>query len=274
MSCANASELFHEMLYDIQRAKLTREVSDSASPAKQLLHEAEPRLYRLDHPQHNVMDFREIDTKWAVANVLHIFSATEFADPLLKYNKDAKRFLAEQPCPECLGMLGTENCKTCNKTGATWMWNDAYGFFAVPSLKVAVDTLKEHPDSRRAVVTMPDIKAGSRLHQPACWNKMQLLKQRGVLNLLVSQRSLHLTRVGPYDCILFTNTLLWAAAVTGIPPGSLYWFSACTHCSLPQECFTGQRNRSLVLPAEILSDPKACWDALCNEQAVEQLARV
>lgn len=240
MNAMNASELFHLMLTDVQCSKFTRQVTATHSPAQQLLCEAPlARCYVLCNPLHNVMDFREIDRRWAVANTLHFFAATENAAVLPRYNKHAGRFL----------------------TGDRWI--GAYGVPAMPQIRCCIEHLRQYPDSRRAIVTMPGLIAGEDINRPACWNMLHFIADHNGLNLIVYQRSLHLTRVAPYDCVVLTNILAFAATLLNVQLGGLIWMLGNVHCELPCKWTVGQRHRSWILPAtELLADPSSCYQAL------------
>src|SRR5690348_13343600 len=99
------------MVSDAMSADFRRTVTDSMSPNRDDTVEGLPfRTYRLDTVESNVVTVRDIDRRWAYANLLHFFARTEDASDLLKYNRHARRFL----------------------TGGRW--TGAYGAIAMPQI--------------------------------------------------------------------------------------------------------------------------------------------
>lgn len=234
----NATDLYYEMMTAVLMGKRTRMTSDSASPTKRVTVEAEPgRTFALDNPAHNMVRARSVDVRWAVANVLHFFACTEEAACLRRYCKHADRFL----------------------TGDSWV--GAYGPKAAPGIDRCVDLLRRSPDTRRAVVCLSD--AGNDINSPPCWNTLHFLRDGGRLDLLVYQRSLHAHNVMPYDCVLLTNVLMYAAFFTGAEVGKLRWTVGSLHCYAED----GRRgalynDAKICLPPEVLSSPAECFRAL------------
>lgn len=233
----NASELYYEMARKV--GVDTRTVTDPTSPAGYPVFEAKPGCsFELCRPIYNVPDFRKLNMAWAAANVLHFFAATDRADPLPKYNSEAHRFM-------------TGN----NLVGA-------YGTIAVPQMHRCMDLMRQHPHTRRAIVSMGPL-LWQDANQPSCWSFLQFLLFRGELCLSVYQRSLMLDRVMPYDCILLTNVLNYAAQELRLPMGSLHWCIGSLHNSRPKhEPNDCGRHVSMMLPHRLLSSPSACFDAL------------
>lgn len=240
---ANASELYHEMRASI--GIFIRTTTDLASPMKQPVQEAPVgRSFKLNSILHNVTDFRSLDLRWAYANVLHFFAGTEEAAPLVKYNKEAARFL----------------------TGGRWL--GAYGAIAMPQIGQCVDLLRVSPDTRRAIVSMGGFCEEPDQNRPACWSFLHFLKQ-DELHMVVYQRSLHLSRVMPYDCILLTNILNYVAFLSGMKPGTLTWVIGSLHDSPGDLYRTAQRNITALLPTSILMSSETCYKLLEQPQVFQ-----
>ncbi len=244
---ANANELYNEMAQDIESNLIQRQVGGS-SPAQCVMYEALPgRSYVLRSPCFNVIGGYPLHVPWAIANVLHFFADTEEAGCLRRYNKHADRFL----------------------TGDKWI--GAYGYQIIDGIRACIELLRVDPDSRRAVACMSGLewlRDELDINVPACWTAWHFQKQRGVLDLLVYQRSLSL-KVMPYDCILLTNILEFVTQATNQAIGSLRWFVGNLHTpELTIAKPNGERNRSLMLPYEVLSNPFSCSRALDCEEGI------
>lgn len=236
-ACANATELYWAMHKSIQLNDYTRTAVDGAQPNP--VQEAQPGLsFTLRVPWFNVVGAREIDRKWAVANALHFFAATEEA-PLEQYNKLATKFAPDG------------------------RWRGAYGAIAMSQIQQCIALLREHPDTRRAIVSMGGFCEDSDLNRPACWSFLQFLHTKSGLELLCYQRSLNLYGVMPYDCVVLTNILYYVSLATRLPVGPLRWLFGSLH-TRAQNHSEGNRNDSIMLPYALLSDPKACLEQLKN----------
>ena len=240
MHAANATELFRAMLSTIHVDNV-RSVTDVCSPSQYPTEEATPGCtFELSSPQHNVVACKSFDVRWAYANAIHFFAATEHAEMLPRYNKHAARFL----------------------TGDKWI--GAYGAIAMPQVQQCINLLLESHHTRRAVVSMggPMLQDANR---PACWSFLQFLSHRGKLDMLVYQRSLQLWTVMPYDVVVLTNLLGHVCRSVDMPLGSLRWTVGSLHCR-PEERTTrltdGQRNQSIWLSEGVTDDPNHCIHAL------------
>lgn len=238
---ANASELFHEMLSDIELDHRVRVTEDPTSPGQgELIEARNGRQYTLWSPEYNIPDCKSVDMKWATANTLHFFCGTERAAPLLLYNKLASRFLTDGD------------------------WKGAYGAAAMPQIYACIVHLRKYPSSRRAVVSMPGLSFNVDVNNPPCWNTLHFMACAGVLEMQVYQRSLHLFNVMPYDCIVLSNILIFVARKVGIPVGPLRWTVGSLHRKKEDKTDSGIRSRhtGLVLPTELLDNTGDCWSML------------
>lgn len=231
----NATEMFLDMYGDVRASGFSRQVTDPSSPTKDAVLEAKPgRAYELFTPTLNVVGCKSIDLKWAIANVLHFFSASTDGRTLPKYNKHAERFLVDG------------------------QWEGAYGAIAMPQIAKCIAKLREHPSTRRAIVTMGGLEHDD-INRPTCWTALHFLLHRGTLDLIVYQRSLHLFRVMPYDLIVLTNVLNYVVEMTRLPMGSLHWLMGSLHTGVDDANHrSGERNRRIILPSELLNNPSEC----------------
>jgi hypothetical protein len=232
----NATELYSEMLAAVMRCCSPRITTDSTSPTQQLVVEAEPSsTFVLQDVLSNVPAGRSVDLRWATANVLHFFSEREDAAPLRRYCKHADRFLDGD------------------------VWRGAYGACAVPQLRRCFELLREHPYSRRVVVSFGELRELT-ANLPRCMSFMQLLLGQRGLDLLVFQRSLSLA-VMPYDLVLLTNILGIASCAVKECIGALRWTVGSLHASTGDMPLSGSQAQ-VLLPPELLLDSGACWEAL------------
>lgn len=240
---ANATEMFIAMESAVSMYKHTRTTTDPESPQTSSTLEAKPcSVFELSSPVHNVQVCVPMDRKWAIANAIHFFSASEKADALFQYNRHASKFLS-------------------NEAGE-YFWRGAYGAIAMPQIQECIPRLRQHPDTRRAVISMGGASPQD-INRPACWSFLQFLNSLDGLNLLVYQRSLNLTRVMQYDLIVLTNILSYVAKSVAMPVGSLYWTIGSLH-TVGEYTINraGQRNASLLLPFEVMESPLLCADIL------------
>lgn len=235
----DATELYRAMLEAIFSCKYIRQSEDATSPMKISTVEAScGGTFELRDLRLNVVMRRPVNTKWAAANVLHFFAATEKAGVLRKYNKHADKFLTGD------NLLG------------------AYGPIAVPQIERCIELLRTSLSSRRAIVSMGGLGTQT-VNNPPCWSLLHFLYQCETLNLLVYQRSLNLTGVMPYDCVLLTNVLLYAAEKLEVSPGSIHWTVGSLH--MPMDwTISGDllHVESIVYSADVLSDPAQCMELL------------
>ena len=234
----SATEMFRDMAAAIYAHGYVRKSADASSPNTKATLEAAPGSTFVlgPDPYNNLVKCKDVDLKWAVANVLQFFAATEDAGWLRKYNKHADRFL----------------------TGDQWI--GAYGAIVMPQLKRCIDRLTASPDSRRAYVDMGPLGEED-LNRPACWNILHFLVQHNRLHMQVYQRSLNLFGVMPYDCIVLTNIQIYMARRLGKLAGCLTWTIGSLHC-LDTDMLSLHDSTSypssLVLGCSILSDPVDC----------------
>lgn len=240
MRCLDANGLYRAMERSVERERAPRASEDATSPQRGATVEAEiGSSFVLAKPELNFLTSRPVNARWAAANTLHFFAATEEAGALRQYNRHAERFL----------------------TGDRWV--GAYGAIAVPQLARCVELLRASTSSRRAVVSMGEL-GHQDINQPACWSFLHLLAQGGALSMFVYQRSLNLPGVFPYDCVVLTNVLHFCSKMLDLPMGRLHWTIGSLHApeGWAPVAPTSQLASSLLLPFKLLAMPSACYDAL------------
>jgi Thymidylate synthase len=227
--CMTATMMMYAMYSAILSRKSDRTSTAEHSPANQPTDEAPPfQTFVLVNVTDNVPSQRQIRERWARANVLYFFTGSEAgAEALQLYTPSVDKFV----------------------TGGRWI--GAYGAAYLPSIRCCIQHLRKHPDSRRAVATAPGLSYEEDVNRPACWNCLHFLRSSsGLMDMHVYQRSLHLFRVMPYDCILLTNILLYVAGCLNVPCGRMYW----TIGSLHKNCEDGLLTRESSNPASIVYD--------------------
>lgn len=237
---ANASELFREMLAAVQTNRWRRKSEDPSSPMQEETLEASfGYSFTLHSCEHNLIDCRSTDMRWAIANLLHFFAATEEAEMLPRYNARAAKFL--------------NNSK----------FEGAYGAIAMPQIEKCINVLRDRPRSRRAIVSMGGLEHDD-VNRPACWSFLHFMTCREGLSMVVYQRSLNLTGVMPYDCIVLTNVLRYVAHFVGIKPGFIRWVVGSLHTRVEEKVLTadGFRHHSIAIDPVFLSQPSACLAVL------------
>lgn len=193
--------------------------------------------YRVD-PLRNLFLFRPLNMAWLKANVLHFFACTERAEPLLRVNSHASRYL----------------------TG--WRFVGAYGPIFLPQLRLCVDELRRDLSSRRAIAAA-GLGSYQDVNQPPCWSSLQLLFSEGALSLHVHQRSCQLHGVMPYDCVALTSVLLWAAWKLNVPASYMRWTFGSLHCTAEELAKPRSAEVGAVhLDPALLDSPAACWAEL------------
>ena len=204
----NADELFLAMLGEIRRQRRSRRVVEDSSPQKDDTVEAAFCSFSLKNVTLNCTSIRAVNVKWALANALHFFTASEEAGSIRQYNELADRYLTDG------------------------MWIGAYGAVAVPQLRKCAELLNKDPGTRRACATILTTDAHDRhnANVPPCPLCLHFLSDGKQLSMAVYQRSLNLFGVMPYDCVLLTNVLRWACLQTGAQYGELHWFVGSLHC--------------------------------------------
>jgi len=219
----NASELFRAMWSTVSLNR-PRKADSPAQPGDTV--EAIPgNSFYLRSIDHNIVDCRKLNERWAWANVLHFFSGSEEAEMLEHYNPLARRFV--------------HNGK----------WTGAYGAICMPQLAKCAELLRASPHSRRAIVSLGGYCDEADANRPSCISFMHFLSTTEGLHLHVYQRSLNLWGVMPYDCILLTNVLHWMCKQTGQLAGGLTWSIGSLHVPLPLPVpeYSGIRNRGLLI---------------------------
>lgn len=242
-----ATDMFAEMLRNIEKESYIRISSDQTSPQQSSTLEA-PFWYgfKLLEPELNVPTQRNISVKWAIANILHFFAGTEDASMLSKYNPLADRFAPDGK------------------------WVGAYGAIAMPQIRHCIELLTESRYSRRAFVQMSP-PTPCDINRPSCWNFLQFIVQRGQLRMGVCQRSLNLFGVMPYDCTLLTNIMLFVASHLRMRCGEMHWTIGSLHKLSEDRLVIGASRgvESIVLPFGLLNNPAAClaelWDPTLKE---------
>jgi thymidylate synthase len=233
-----ADSLYKAMIADIASNDSTREATGT-TPASGVMHEAVPgRQYNLLPVCNNLVTLRPIRRSWNVANILHFFSGSEEASFLPRYNPYAAKFL----------------------TNGRWI--GAYGAIALPQIERCIRLLRQHKDTRRAVVSMGELGEQD-MNRPACWTSLHFLVYQGALDMLVYQRSLNVTGVMPYDLCLLSNILQYAATAVGVPCGALRWTIGSSHApTVPGIKGLENRAAGVTIPYGILSNPAYCLGIL------------
>lgn len=235
-----ANGAFLDMVRDIRALGRPRTSADPTSPARNPTVEGPPgRTYTIEDPYSNLVKDKSVDLRWAVANVLHFFAATEEADFLPRYNGRADKFLTDG------------------------RWVGAYGAIAVPQMHRCRSILSADPESRRAVVMMAGAEELD-VNRPSCPSVYHFLRYKDRLHLLVYQRSLNVTGVMPYDAVLYTNMLLVMASWLGWMPGALHWTVGSLHmpASGHESSPRAVHKPSVVLPVTLLGSPVSCLTML------------
>jgi hypothetical protein len=237
-----AKELHTAMFAAIRAWNYPRAVADAASPTRDETVEAAPgSTFVMRNADRNCVT---CDRRWAAANVLHFFSGSEEAGVLRQYCKHADRFLSGD------------------------RWVGAYGAIAVPQLRACIAKLRSSMCTRRAVISMGGLEHDD-INRPACWSFLHLLVNRSGLNLLVYQRSLSMS-VFPYDCILLTNILHFAAAALHVPAGALHWTVGSLHVKIADLQREAPGSDSpLFLPHAVLADSEECINSLLGGRVFE-----
>lgn len=199
---ANATELYIEMVHAIKQRPSVRTVTDPLSPRRTEVVEALPgRRFVLRSPYHNRVMCVPVDERYCRAMALHFFAATELATPLAKLGGKAAEFLQRE--------------------ADDYYWRGAYGHIAMPQVEKCVELLREHPTSRRAIVSMGDVYTQD-THRPACWSFLHFLRYDDTLYMLVTQRSLNL-QIVPCDCVVLTELWRYVCAQLDVQPGEMVW---------------------------------------------------
>lgn len=225
----NASEMFRAM-WNACTYSRQRQTDSLVQPNATI--EAPPgSTFQLRSMDHNIVDCRPLDMRWAWANTLHFFSGSEHAEMLAKYNPIANRFVSNG------------------------IWRGAYGAICMPQILKCVELLREQPHTRRAIVSLGGYCEDPDANRPACISFMHFLQCSEGLCMSVYQRSLNLWGVMPYDCILLTNILHYVAKHTGLPCGTLSWTIGSLHIPLPAPVpeYSGIRNTGLLI--DVPPDP-------------------
>lgn len=207
MSAMNATELYIEMVNAIKRCPSLRTATDPSSPCQVEIVEAPPgRPFVLRSIELNLVECVPVDIVKAKALVLHLFANTELATPMAKI-------------PDVMSSL--------SQIGDRYYWRGAYGPIIMPQLMKCIKLLREHPHTRRAVLTMLDGRPHD-INRPACISGLQFTNYRDTLHLVVAQRALRLCHV-PYDCIILTELLRYVCKAVGVPSGELHWHVGNLH---------------------------------------------
>jgi thymidylate synthase len=213
-------------------------VTDPDSPQRGNTREAPPFSSFVYTGESPLVSVKPVDVRWALANVLHFFSMTSKAGILNKYNKHAPRFLRDD---EFIG---------------------AYGVLAVPQLVVCVRKLREHCDTRRAVVTVTDPRWPEleNVNIPQCICTLHFLRGTN-LDMFAYSRSLNLWNVMPYDLTLLANVHNFVAQLSSLPRGSLTWTVGSLHMpDADHEVKESTPMPSGLFPVNVLRDH--AWECL------------
>jgi len=134
----------------------------------------------------------------------------------------------------------------------------------MPQVDMCIARFKEHPATRRAVVSMGGHEPQD-LHRPACWSFIQFLSSRHGLSMIVYQRSLNLAKIMPVDLVVLSNLHQYVATSIGQELGSLFWTIGSLHIRVEdyiEPNYVGQRHQSLMLDYSVLSNANLCYTTL------------
>jgi thymidylate synthase len=106
-----------------------------------------------------------------------------------------------------------------------------YGPRLYRQIPVAVERLRQDPDSRQAQVTVwdPALDNEHGLHDYPCTTSLQWLVRDGQLHMQVHMRSNDFWLGLPYDAFMFTQLQLTIASVLGLEPGAYRHSAASLH---------------------------------------------
>jgi hypothetical protein len=230
----SADDLLLSMYFDVYQDAQPRVVSDDDSPRRGPTTECCFMQWHLSSVEHNKASVFPFDEAWAMAYVLHFFTGSEEAHQLRKFNKNADRFLQGDK------------------------WVGAYGSIGMPQLWAAIDRLKSDRYSRRAIITLTatDHFVHSDLNVPSCPTSLHLLFYRGALHLGIYQRSLNLVGVGPYDLLLFTHVLAFAAEELDVPKGGIHWSIGSCHVAGSFELSPSRHGKLWIDHEALLAAPE------------------
>lgn len=234
----NALSLYNAMVTAIAEDGLKRPPGDKTSPVTSDTFEAIGRQFMF-LSEYNLVP--GCDARWAAASVLHFFTGIEQAGPLFKYNRHASKFI-----------------------GKDQVWHGAYGAAALASLQLCIKALTRNKFTRRALLSMPDLRSGESVNSPPCWNTMHfLVVEQSLLRMLVYQRSLNLA-VMPYDLALFSCVHQFVADLLTMEVGSLHWTVGSLHSVERPQLRLGLPGK-LRLNVNLLCDPGCCWEELMRD---------
>lgn len=104
--------------------------------------------------------------------------------------------------------------------GAQWRhWRDAKGQ-EHDQLAEAIETIKNHPDSRRIIVSAWNVGQLQEMHLPPCHLLFQFYVAEGRLSLQLYQRSADVFLGVPFNIASYALLLMMVAKVTGLKPGT------------------------------------------------------
>ena len=138
------------------------------------------------------------------------------------------RILADTTFSEQWGNLGPVY-------GKQWRdWKTANGG-TIDQLKIAVETIRKNPDSRRIIVTAwnpADIDEMAKAGLPPCHCLFQFFVADGKLSCQLYQRSCDTFLGVPFNIASYALLTLMMAHVTGLKPGEFIWTGGDTHLYL------------------------------------------
>lgn len=105
----------------------------------------------------------------------------------------------------------------------------------VDQLKIAVETIRNNPDSRRIIVTAwnpTDIDEMAIAGLPPCHCLFQFFVADGTLSCLLYQRSCDMFIGVPFNIASYALLTMMTASITGLQPGELIWTGGDTHIYL------------------------------------------
>ncbi len=119
--------------------------------------------------------------------------------------------------------------------GKQWRdWKTTTGK-SIDQLKIAVETIRKNPDSRRIIVTAwnpEDIEEMAKAGLPPCHCLFQFFVANGELSCQLYQRSCDTFLGVPFNIASYALLTIMMAHVTGLKPGEFIWTGGDTHLYL------------------------------------------
>lgn len=109
---------------------------------------------------------------------------------------------------------------------------DSYDNQGIDQLKIAIDTIRTNPSSRRIVVTAWNPLQLSEMALPPCHLLFQFFVANGKLSCILYQRSADMGLGVPFNICSYSLLTIMVAKITGLEPGEFIHFMGDTHVYL------------------------------------------